>query len=129
MAKKYKLLFAEDAPVWHEKIEEMAQEYPSVKFIHVSTGEEVLEKIGQGISILITDDSFILAGGCMTGLQVTKKVRDKEKKKGKIYIAIYSDNDNISKKDAIKAGANIMVQKGDNLLKYAINKALESMKN
>jgi CheY-like chemotaxis protein len=128
MAKKYKLLFAEDAPVWHEKIDEIAQYYPSIKFIHVSTGEEVLENI-EGISILITADSFILSGGCMTGLQVTKKVRDKEKSKGKIYIAIYSDNDNISRKDIIKAGANIKVQKGDNLLKYAINKALESMKN
>jgi CheY-like chemotaxis protein len=130
MAKKYKLVFAEDTGVWDEKVDEIAEGYPCIKIMHVSTGEEALDEIKDGVNILITDDKFNLSGGSLNGLQVTKKIRDKEGKRGKqlnhTYIVIYSDI--LTRAEAIKAGANLIVQKGDNLLNYAIKRAVEAIK-
>jgi len=130
MTKQYKLLFADDRDMWHDKIDDLAENYPSIKFIHVSTAEEALELIKKKkIDILITDDDFIMSGGCSNGCELTEDIREleKDRKCKHIYIAMYADI--ISREDAINAGADLIVHKGDNYLRYAINKALSAIKN
>ena len=80
--KKYRLLFADDMEIWHDKIEEIVEEYPSVKVIHVSTAEQALELVKKKkVDILITDDNFIMAGGHVNGCELAEDIRDMEKKR------------------------------------------------